>query len=146
MYTAKQTITIAAPRAKVWEALTKPELVKQYFFGTDVKSDWKKGGAITFSGEWEGKKYIDKGTILEIEKEKLLKYNYWSSFSGKPDVPENYQEITYQLKDMGGNTEYIVEQEGHETEDAARHSEQNWASVMDGLRKMLEQGKKGAAS
>ena len=27
-------ITVAAPRARVWEALTKPELVKQYFFGT----------------------------------------------------------------------------------------------------------------
>lgn len=145
MYTAKQSITIAAPRSKVWEALTKPELVKQYFFGTNVESGWKKGDPIRFTGEWEGKQYVDKGTILDIQKEKYLKYTYWSSFSGKPDVPENYNTITYRLDEMGANTEYTVEQEGLETEDAARHSEDNWASVMEGLRKMLEKGKKGAA-
>lgn len=143
-YTAKQSITIAAPRSRVWDAITKPELVKQYFFGTNVESDWKKGGKIRWTGEWEGKPYEDKGTILDIEKEKLLKYNYYSAFSGKPDVPENYSVITYKLVEMGGNTEYIVEQEGLETEDAARHSEQNWAQIMDGLRKLLEKGKKGA--
>lgn len=145
MYTAKQSITIAAPRSKVWEALTKPELVKQYFFGTNVESSWKKGDPIRFTGEWEGKAYVDKGTILEITKEKYLKYNYWSSFSGKADVPENYNIITYRLDEMGANTEFTVEQEGLKTEDAARHSEQNWASVMEGLRKMLEKGKKSAA-
>lgn len=145
MYTAKQSITIAAPRSKVWDALTKPELVKQYFFGTNVESNWKKGSPIRFTGEWEGKQYVDKGTILEIEKEKLLKYNYWSSFSGKPDAPENYNTITYRLFEMGANTEYTVEQDGLETEKAAEDSEKNWAMVMDGLRKLLEKGKKGAA-
>jgi uncharacterized protein YndB with AHSA1/START domain len=145
MYTAKQSITIAAPRSKVWEALTKPELVKQYFFGTNVESSWKKGEPIRFTGEWEGKQYVDKGTILDIQKEKYLKYNYWSSFSGKPDAPENYNVITYKLDEMGANTEYTVEQDGLETEEAARHSEKNWASVMEGLRKLLEKGKKGAA-
>jgi len=141
MYTAKQSITIAASRAKVWEALTKPELVKQYFFGTNVESSWKKGAPIRFTGEWEGKPYEDKGIILDIEKEKLLKYSYYSSWTGKPDAPENYHNVTYKLNDMGGNTEYIVEQEGLETEDAARHTEQNWASIMEELRKLLEKGK-----
>lgn len=138
MHTAKQSITIAVPRAKVWEAITNPELVKKYFFGTDVKSTWKKGDAIKFNGEWEGKPYEDKGIILEIEKEKLLKYSYFSSWMGKPDVPENYHNVTYKLNDMGGSTEYIVEQEGLETEDAARQSEQNWSHVMQEMRKLLE--------
>jgi uncharacterized protein YndB with AHSA1/START domain len=140
-YTAKQVITINAPKSKVWEALINPELVKKYFFGTNVESSWKKGEPIRFTGEWEGKKYEDKGTILEIEKEKLLKYSYWSSFSGKPDVPENYHNVTYRLRDVGGNTEYSVEQEGIETEAAAEHSEKNWGSVMEAMRKMLEEGK-----
>jgi len=138
MYTAKQSITIAAPRPKVWEALTKPELVKKYFFGTTVESTWKKGDPIRFTGEWEGKKYEDKGNILEIEKDKLLKYSYFSSWSGKPDVPENYHNVTYLLRDIPGGTEYVVEQEGLETEDAAEHTEKNWASIMEDLRKLLE--------
>jgi uncharacterized protein YndB with AHSA1/START domain len=141
MYTAKQSITIAAPRSKVWEALTKPELVKKYFFGTTVESTWKKGDPIRFTGEWEGKKYEDKGKILEIEKEKLLKYSYFSSWSGKPDVPENYHNVSYVLNDVPGGTEYIVEQEGLETEAAAEHTEKNWASIMGELRKLLEENK-----
>lgn len=141
MYTAKQSITIAAPRSKVWEALTKPELVKKYFFGTTVESTWKNGDPIRFTGEWEGKKYEDKGKILDIEKDKLLKYSYFSSWSGKPDVPENYHNVTYTLNDIPGGTEFVVEQEGLETEDAAEHTEKNWASIMEDLRKLLEEKK-----
>jgi uncharacterized protein YndB with AHSA1/START domain len=145
MYTAKQIITIAAPVSKVWDALTNPEIVKQYFFGADLKTDWKKGSPILWTGEWEGKQYEDKGKVLEIENDKYLKYTYYSGFSGKPDVPENYHNVEYRLRDMGGNTEFQVEQDGHDTEDAARHSEQNWGSVMEEMRKLLEKGKKGAA-
>src|ERR1044071_6348847 len=139
MYTAKQSITIASPRPKVWEALTKPELVKKYFFGTTVESTWKKGDPIRFTGEWDGKKYEDKGKILDIEKDKLLKYSYFSSWSGKPDALENYHNVTYTLNDIAGGTEFVVEQEGLETEDAAEHTEKNWASIMEDLRKLLEQ-------
>jgi predicted dithiol-disulfide oxidoreductase (DUF899 family) len=32
---AKVSITLDAPAAKIWDHLTKPELIKQYFFGTD---------------------------------------------------------------------------------------------------------------
>ncbi len=138
MYTAKQSITIAAPRETVWEWLTNPELVKKYFFGTQIESNWKKGDDIRFTGEWEGKPYEDKGTILEIDKGKYLKYNYWSNWFDKPDAPENRHVITYKLLDMGGNTEYVVEQEGAETEEAAQHSEKNWASVMAEMRKQIE--------
>jgi uncharacterized protein YndB with AHSA1/START domain len=141
MYTAKQSITIVATKSKVWEALTKPELVKKYFFGTTLETTWKKGDPILFKGEWEGKPYEDKGKILEIEKEKVLKYSYFSSWTGKPDVPENYHNVTYKLNDMGPITEFVVEQEGLDTEEAAEHTKKNWEMVMDGLRKMLEDKK-----
>ena len=39
-YVAKATINIDAPTSKVWDALTKPELIKQYLFGTEVTTDW----------------------------------------------------------------------------------------------------------
>ncbi|MEI9920343.1 MAG: SRPBCC family protein [Bacteroidota bacterium] len=139
MYTAKQSISIVAPRTKVWEALTKPELVKKYFFGTTVESNWKKGDPIKFTGEWDGKQYEDKGVVIDIEKDKLLKYSYYSSWSGKPDLPENYHYVTYLLNDLGGSTVFVVEQEGLETEEAKEHTEKNWASIMQDLRKLLEE-------
>src|SRR6185369_2441150 len=86
----KLSVHIKAPIAKVWDAVVNPAQIKKYMFGTNTVSDWKVGSPITFSGEWEGKAYVDKGTILEIKKEKRLKYNYWSNFSGEKDEPANY--------------------------------------------------------
>src|SRR4051812_9473220 len=95
--TMKTSISIQAPPTRVWEALTDPEQIKQYFFGTEAISDWKVGSPLIFKGIWEGKEYVDKGIILELEQNKKLKYNYWSSFSGTEDIPENYAHITYEL-------------------------------------------------
>src|SRR5471030_2919380 len=106
--TLKTTITFDEPATKVWKGLTDPAIVKQYFFGTDLKSDWKVGGPITFSGEWEGKAYKDGGIILEIDPPKLLKYTYWSSMSGTEDKPENYNNVTYELKEDNGVTALVI--------------------------------------
>jgi len=43
---------------------------QKYLFGTETKSDWRVGSSITLPGV-EGKPYEDKGTILEIIKEKI---------------------------------------------------------------------------
>ncbi|HEY8783695.1 MAG TPA: SRPBCC family protein [Mucilaginibacter sp.] len=135
--TLKTKITFEAPISKVWQGLTDPAIVKQYFFGTNLKADWKVGGRITFSGEWEGKTYEDGGTILEIDPPKLLKYTYWSSMSGTEDTPENYNNITYELSENKGVTTLIIIQEGVKNQEALEHSEQNWQSVFDGLKKII---------
>ena len=36
--------------SKVWDALTKPEIIKQYFFGTDTITTWEKGSADYLQG------------------------------------------------------------------------------------------------
>jgi uncharacterized protein YndB with AHSA1/START domain len=136
--TLNTSISINAPKSKVWMALIEPEQVKKYFFGTVLKSEWKVGSAITFSGEWEGKPYLDKGTILEIEMEKVLKYNYWSSFSGTEDKPENYATIGYSLEEKNGETVVSILQDGIKTKEARDHSEQNWKMVMNNLKELLE--------
>jgi uncharacterized protein YndB with AHSA1/START domain len=136
--TAKTTITFEEPIEKVWKGLTDPAIVKAYFFGTNLKSDWKVGSPITFSGEWEGKTYVDGGIILEIDAPKLLKYTYWSSMSGTEDKPENYNNITYELDENDGETTLVITQDGVKSEEAAHHSEQNWKTVFDALKEILK--------
>jgi len=136
--TSKTSITFTAPIEKVWHGLTDPATVKQYFFGTDLKSDWQVGRPITFSGEWEGHKYEDGGIILDINLPKLLKYTYWSSMSGTENKQENYNNITYELSETDGVTTLIITQDGVKSQEAIEHSEQNWMSVFDGLKKLLE--------
>ena len=136
--TVKKSIIINAPAAKVWGALTNPELIREYFFGTETKSDWKVGSPITFEGEWQGEKYKDKGTILENVTNKRLKYNYWSSRSSGEDVSENYADITYELNEKDNKTELTITQENIPDEEMKQHSEENWKEVMEGLKALVE--------
>jgi uncharacterized protein YndB with AHSA1/START domain len=134
----KTSITIQAPIAKVWDALINPEQIKKYFFGTETISDWKVGSSLVFKGVWEGKEYIDKGIIFELEENKKLKYNYWSSFSGTADIPENYANITYELSEEGGKVVLTVLQDGFKTKEQQEHSEKNWQTVMGSLKALVE--------
>ena len=136
--TLKKSINIKAPTAKVWDALTNPELIKIYFFGTECISDWKKGSPILYKGVWEGNPYEDKGNILDIETEKFIHYNYWSSFSGTADIPENYAEIKYELSTDNDETVFTIIQGGFKTQETHDHSDKNWGYIMDGMKKMLE--------
>ena len=137
-FIAKATIRINAPRSKVWEALTLPDLIKQYLFGTEVTTDWKAGSRITYKGIWEGKPYEDKGKILQVEPEKLLVSTFWSALSGLPDVPENYNTIRYELSPVDGGTRLSIIQDNNATQEDADHSARNWQMVLDGLKKLLE--------
>ena len=122
----------------MWDALTKPDLIKQYLFGTEVATDWQVGSPITYKGTWEGKTYEDKGKILQIEPGKLLVSTYWSSFLGVPDIPENYQTVRYELSAESDGTRLTITQDNNDTQEAAAHSEQNWKMVLDGIKKLLE--------
>lgn len=132
------SIIINAVAEKVWEALTTPEIIKQYFFGTEAISDWKVGSLIYFQGEWEGKKYQDKGTILDVEPNKLFRYNYWSSMSGNDDKPENYVVISYYLQEDGDKTFLTITQENIPDEKQKADSMQNWNKVLEDLKQLLE--------
>lgn len=137
-YTATATITINAPATKVWDALTIPELVKQYMFDTTVQTDWQPGSPITYSGVWEGKPYQDKGVVKEIESGKRLVTTYYSAFSGLEDKPENYSTITEELTEEDDRTTLILTQDNNPTQEAADHATQNWNMVLQGLKELLE--------
>jgi uncharacterized protein YndB with AHSA1/START domain len=137
-YTAKATTTIKAPVSKVWQALVNPDIIKQYLFNTDVISDWKVGSPIIYRGEWEGKPFEDKGEILDIEPERLLRSTHWSPLSGVPDIPENYHTVTYTLAEKGESTEVTISQDNNATEEEKAHSEKNWRIVLEGMKTLLE--------
>ena len=136
--TLETSLTIAAPIEKVWAALITPETVKEYFFGTELVTTWKIGSPIYFRGEWEGTAYEDKGIVLDFEEGKSLKYSYLSSWSNKLDLPENYNNITYSLEENGEETVLTITQDGFEDEEKRAHSEQNWQSIMCGMKELVE--------
>ena len=135
---AKATTVINAPASKVWDALTQPEQIKQYLFGTQVTTDWRVGSPITYKGEWKGKAYEDKGKVLEVEPRKRLVSTFWSALAGLPDTPENYKTVRYELAPEGDRTKLTITQDNNATQEEATEAEKNWRMVLDGIKKLLE--------
>ena len=136
--TARATIAIDAPADKVWQALVNPEAIKEYMFGTNVVSDWREGSAISWRGEFQGKKYEDKGILLRVAPREKLQYSHFSPLSGRPDEPENYHTVTIELSGHNGRTDVSLEQDKNPNEEARSDSEKNWATMLAGLKKYLE--------
>ncbi len=137
--TVTQTIEIIADRQKIWDALTNPEKIKVYLFGTDTLTNWKVGSEIIFQGEYQGQQYKDKGKIIGIKTDELLQYSYWSVFTGLEDKPENYSLVTYKLDSENGKTFLTLTQAGFPNEQAQQHSQTAWTNVLQQIKKITEE-------
>jgi uncharacterized protein YndB with AHSA1/START domain len=128
------TTVIHSTIDRVWKALTDPEQIAQYMMGARVTTDWKEGSPITWQGEWQGKPFEDKGRVLIAREPELLKYGHTS---GTAQRPEEEHIVTIELKEVGGVTHVRLTQDNNPTEEARKHSEENWTLMLDGLKKML---------
>jgi len=138
-FEAISTVTIRATRREVWNALTDPEKVKRYMHGTDMSTDWKEGSPIVWRGEWKGRSYEDKGTVMAVEPQRLLKYTHWSPMGGSEDKPENYHTVTYELAGEDGKTTLTLTQDNNPSqEEADKMAADNWGPVLDALKETVE--------
>ncbi len=111
----QNTIDIQAPASKVWDVLVNPEQTKKYMFGCETISDWKVGSTLEWKMIYEGKEMVPvKGTILEIELAKKLKYTVIDPTASYPDIPENHLNVLYTLEEKDGVTTLTVTQDGFE--------------------------------
>jgi uncharacterized protein YndB with AHSA1/START domain len=136
---SRAAVSINAPRSRVWAALVEPEDIKQYMFGSQVRSDWQVGRPITWSGEWQGQAYEDKGTILGFEPERRLQYSHFSPLTGQPDTPDNYHTVTIELADEGERTHVALTQDNNANAEERDHTTKTWEMMLGALKSFLEQ-------
>jgi uncharacterized protein YndB with AHSA1/START domain len=111
MATNISTIVLNAPIEKVWNALTRPELVKQWQYGSDLLTTWKTGSEIRFRNEWEGQIFEQWGTVLEVIPNQKIKYSLFFPRPGLEDKPENYFIMHYVLTEENQKTKLEIIQE-----------------------------------
>lgn len=134
-----RTLILNAKPDQVWEALTKPELIKQYMFNYDTVSHWVKGGPITWTGKRKGEEVIEKGSIISFIRNEQFKYTLLDLSSGLEDVANNYLHVTFDLLKKYDKTEVSLTIENF-NEDSRRcaHLAKGWDNtVLPGLRKMF---------
>jgi uncharacterized protein YndB with AHSA1/START domain len=142
----KNSITINASPARVWNALTNPEQTKQYMFGCETVSDWKKGSLLEWKGQQEGKDIVYvKGNILEIKPEKLLIYETIDTLSPIDEKSEQYLSVTYELIPQDDGTilnvtqgDYAKVNEGDRRYKEASNNGEGWNPILVEIKKLIE--------
>jgi len=110
--TAQVSKMITASPEEIWAALTTPRIMKSYFLGADVSSDFQVGSPITFRGQFKGKSYEDHGAIQTADPQRRLAFTHFSPLGGLPDQPENYHTVTFDLAAVKGGTQVTLTRGG----------------------------------
>jgi len=124
--------------AKLWEALTDQDFIRQYWFGTTVECSWKRGAP------WKLVKpdgsTADTGEILEIEPPRRLVIRWQNEWN--PELKaEGPSRCTIELEPMGGAVKlsitHTIEREPSKFIEAVTRG---WPKVASNLKSLLETG------
>jgi len=139
----EKSVEIAASTGPVWKALTEPDLLIRWMAGANVESTWELGSDITFSGTMPNfnKKYRDRGTVLAVERERLLQYIHWSEMTRLPDLPHNRTVITFRLTLVDEKTRLTIRQENFHSEVEYKHGSFFWGVALHMFKNLVEQQK-----
>lgn len=142
-HVAHAEVEISASRQQVWDALTDPDAISAFMFGAKVETDWDEGSPITWTGEYDGREFQDRGEILEVVESQRLRLTHFSPLSGDDDVPENYHTLDYRLADEGDSTRLTLDQSGNDSEAQAEEFAANWQSMLEQVKTYVEAGHLG---
>jgi uncharacterized protein YndB with AHSA1/START domain len=132
---------ISASPTQVWAALTDPEAISAFMFGSQVETDWQVGSPITWSGEYDGKPYQDKGEILEVDEPDRLRMTHYSPMGGQPDEPESYHTLDYRLESTDAGTRLTLDQDHNDSEERAEQFSATWQGMLDQVKEYVEEGR-----
>lgn len=138
MATNISIISIDTSTQKVWDALTKPELVKQWQYGSELITDWKVGNDIRFKTEWEGKLFEQWGKVLEVQPNRFLKYSLFAPGPGLEDTPENYFTMSYVLTSDAAKTKLEITQEDKRPNAVQEPQQGEENPILQSLKKVAE--------
>jgi len=123
---------------KLWDALTKTEFVKQYWFNMHQDSDWREGSS------WEMKnskgEVWDSGKILESHPPRKLVIS-WHHEHDEPARSEPNSRMTYLIETAGPLVKLTVSHESDvENSTLIGKVSGGWPMILSSLKSFLETG------
>ena len=129
---------VDAGQDAVWAALTDPARIAGWMMGAEVRTDWRVGTPITWSGEMDGTSYEDKGEVLEVDEPNRLSMTHYSPLMGEADEPENYHTVVYELSGGDGPTTVRLTQDGNDSAEQAEQFSTSWQGMLEALKASVE--------
>ena len=132
------TYILSTP-AKIFEAITKPEIAKQYW-GHENVSDWKPGSRWEHVRNSEARPVNIAGTVVENTPSKRLVIT-WASPSDFADASK-HSRVTFDLEPFDSMVKLTVtHDELDEGSGMARGIGKGWPIVLSSLKSFLESGR-----
>ena len=136
-----KTITINAPPATVWAALTEPAIMQQWMAEGEIEisTDWQIGQPMIIWGHLHRVKFENKGQVLQFQPQQLLQYTHLSSISRLPDEPASYTVIAFRLLPVAAQTALTLTAWNFPTETIYKHWAFYWPVALSVLKRLVEQ-------
>ncbi len=124
--------------AKLWEALTDPRFIRQYWYGVKVECAWKKGAPWRMS--FPDGRLADAGEILEIDPPRRLIIRWENEWN--PELKaEGPSGCTFQLEPVDGAVKLTVTHEIDRPDSRFIAAVSvGWAYTLSNLKSLLETG------
>ncbi len=136
------TLRIKSAPNDIWDALTLPEKMKQWMgepeMDLEILTSWKEGTPFILRG-FHHIRFENTGTVLKYKPLTLLSYNYLSSISRLPEIPENYCVLTFELTPVESETELTLTVTNFPTESIHKHLAFYWRAAIQVLKKLVQQ-------
>ena len=124
---------------KLWDALTRPEFTRAYWFGVWPDCSWERGASwrLMFPDGRVG----DTGEVLEVDRPRRIVLKWRNEF--RPELKaEGDSRATFELEEMDETVKLTVtheiEREGSKFIAAVSTG---WPSILSSLKSLLETGK-----
>jgi uncharacterized protein YndB with AHSA1/START domain len=121
----------------LWEALTSSEFSRRYWFGTELKSDWKVGSplALVMNGTT-----TDEGEILEADRPRRLSYSF-KHVTNDEMRKERPTKVIFNIEPHGKLVKLTLTHEGFaEGSRLLDGISKGWPAIMSSLKTLLETG------
>ena len=125
---------------RVWDAIVKPEMTRQYFYGTEIQSDLKVGSSLEYFMKNEQGENVSAltGKILEVVPGKKLVHTF--SFPQNGDKPSR---ASYEIERFGDSDLVkltVIHDEFDGETQTYKETSGGWPILLNSLKTLLETG------
>jgi len=134
----EREIVIPASREKVWQAITRAELIKLWF-ASEARLDFQVGGELSFT--WENGE-TTRGIIHTIDPPQgySFRWDLKDSLPGEPLREGNSTLVSFHLEEIPGGTRVMVSESGFAAlpgdvrEEVYRENDRGWQVELEELK------------
>jgi|SRR6185369_427684 uncharacterized protein YndB with AHSA1/START domain len=123
---------------RIWDALTKPEFTRDYWFGITHETTWEPGAS--WAMRFADGRVTDSGKVLEVDRPRRLVLAWRNEFVPEMKA-EGYSRAVFEIEPKGDTVKLTVTHTIENGPNFIRAVSAGWPQVLSSLKSLLETGK-----